>query len=162
MRTCRESTDTLALRNEKLHTVGVATCIFQQTTGDTFVLFDLPKLAWLAIAGNPCVPSMDVQPLPIVDEKRLVLLEKLGEGASGIVWSADWDAEFDRKTRKVALKIFKGSVTSDGLPTDEIKIFSKLVVLLLILKREWTDRRVSNRCHACLARRQSTTSWRLY
>ena len=72
------------------------------------------------------MPSMDVQPLPTVDEKRLVLLEKLGEGASGIVWSADWDADSIGKTRKVALKVFKGSVTSDGLPTDEIKIFSKL------------------------------------
>jgi serine/threonine protein kinase len=69
---------------------------------------------------------MDVQPLPIVDEKRLVLLEKLGEGASGIVWSADWDADSTGNTRKVAIKIFKGSVTSDGLPTDEVKIFSKL------------------------------------
>ena len=43
---------------------------------------------------------MDVQPLPIVDEKRLVLLEKLGEGASGIVWSADWDADSTGKLGK--------------------------------------------------------------
>lgn len=89
-------------------------------------LFDLPRLAWLAIAGNPCIPSLDVQPLPNIDENKLVLLERLGEGASGVVWSADWNADSTENTTQVAVKIFKGSVTSDGLPTDEINIFSKI------------------------------------
>ena len=89
-------------------------------------LFDLPRLAWLAIAGNPCIPSLDAQPLPNIDENKLVLLERLGEGASGVVWSADWNANSTENTTQVAVKIFKGSVTSDGLPTDEIKIFSKI------------------------------------
>ena len=55
---------------------------------------------------NPCVPSMDVQPLPTVDEMTGIVGE-VGEGASGIVWSADWDADSIGKTRKVALKILR-------------------------------------------------------
>jgi serine/threonine protein kinase len=41
----------------------------------------------------------------------------LGTGASGVIWRATW-----RETgREVAVKVFKGAVTSDGLPEDEVR-----------------------------------------
>ena len=43
----------------------------------------------------------------------------LGEGASGIIYKAAWQHE--GATKEVAVKIFKGHVTSDGLPEDELQ-----------------------------------------
>lgn len=78
-------------------------------------LFDLPRLSWLAYAGNP----LDRLPQPgdclQVDWSELELLEKLGEGASGIIHRARWIPE----DRDVAVKLFKGGITSDGLPSSE-------------------------------------------
>jgi hypothetical protein len=80
-------------------------------------LCELPRLAWLALAGNPLgwlVPAP--APLPSVQWHRLRVGDKLGEGASGHIYQAqtlDGDAA-------LALKLFKGQVTSDGLPQDEL------------------------------------------
>jgi Leucine-rich repeat (LRR) protein len=77
----------------------------------------LPKLSWLAFAGNPCSQGDDVaHGLEEVHWDDLQLSCQLGEGASGVISQARWD---DR--RDVAMKEFKGSVTSDGLPEDEMK-----------------------------------------
>ena len=54
--------------------------------------------------------------------RKLSFLKKLGEGASGVVWSAGYDSD-SGSAKKVAVKIFKGTMTSDGQPTDEMKIF---------------------------------------
>ena len=85
-------------------------------------LLNLPRLAWLAFAGNPCsdpseAVAMESQPIPLIDWSRLTLEHPLGEGASGVIYRAkltDGDLE-----TSVAVKMFKGSVTSDGLPRSE-------------------------------------------
>lgn len=77
-------------------------------------LLELPKLAWLAFAGNPLCrdPQVDA---PAVDWADLALEEKLGEGASGIIHRATRISD----GRPVAVKVFKGAMTSDGLPDRE-------------------------------------------
>ena len=81
-------------------------------------LLTLPKLSWFAYAGNPfCAkhPSCDV-PLKEIEWKELEMKEVLGEGASGQISKAVYKGE------KVAVKIFKGEMTSDGLPEEEMDI----------------------------------------
>ncbi len=88
-------------------------------------LTELPRLAWLALAGNALgwVFAEDIAqdlaqevPLPEVPWTSLTLGQLLGEGASGHihrVQAAGWP-------QPLALKLFKGEVTSDGLPQDEL------------------------------------------
>jgi len=84
----------------------------------------LPRLSWLAFAGNPFddgpeAMAMDAQPTPAIDWRQLSLGRKLGEGASGVIHQADW-RQPDGKLRPVAVKLFKGAVTSDGWPHSEM------------------------------------------
>ncbi|AOR70732.1 protein kinase [Burkholderia stabilis] len=87
-------------------------------------LLRLPRLAWLAAAGNPfgAAPEAAASAGPdIVDVEwaSLACEQKLGEGASGVIYRAQWTAE-GRAPRAVAVKLFKGAVTSDGLPDCEM------------------------------------------
>lgn len=75
-------------------------------------LLELPKLAWLAFAGNPCSVSPPASGRRI-DWSNLQPGERLGEGASGVIHRADHEG------KAVAVKVFKGSMTSDGLPDSE-------------------------------------------
>jgi hypothetical protein len=82
----------------------------------------LPRLAWLAWGGNP----LDRQAPPSVAGigigigwHRLEMGAVLGEGASGRVSHALWRPE-GAAPRPVALKLFKGAMTSDGLPESEM------------------------------------------
>jgi hypothetical protein len=85
----------------------------------------LPRLAWLAYAGNPfcaeqeAVAAADTT-VAEIDWHALSLGEKLGEGASGIIHRALWHAPDSASPRPVAVKLFKGAVTSDGLPDREM------------------------------------------
>lgn len=81
-------------------------------------LLNLPRLTWLALAGNPfcCPPDKEGQAIAEIAWSDLLLQEKLGEGASGIIHKARWKTG----ERHVAVKIFKGTVTSDGLPANEM------------------------------------------
>ncbi len=84
----------------------------------------LPRLAWLAFAGNPFddraeTAAVEATSIPAVDWRRLSLRDKLGEGASGVIHRADW-AQQDGSVRPVAVKLFKGEVTSDGWPHSEM------------------------------------------
>lgn len=82
-------------------------------------LFQLPKLSWIAFAGNTAshhTPKSDG--LPLFDWNDFELKELLGEGASGLISKANWIS----KNQKVAIKVFKGEVTSDGLPKDEMAV----------------------------------------
>ena len=82
-------------------------------------LFELPELSFLSFAGNPCAPSFEDN--PILDDipwADLSVSQLLGEGASGIISKGVWKAEGGH--RDVAVKLFKGEVTSDGLPADEM------------------------------------------
>ncbi|KAI8964284.1 outer arm dynein light chain 1 [Daldinia sp. FL1419] len=106
-------------------------------------LFDLPELAFLSFAGNPCcslaatwedvrdttnsaattvtataATTTPFSSLPEVSWTDLHVHDLLGEGASGIISKGLWKGS-DR-TRAVAIKLFKGDVTSDGTPADEM------------------------------------------
>jgi hypothetical protein len=78
-------------------------------------LFELPKLAWLALAGNAFTRTL-VSPnvLPKLDWNELSIGEQLGEGASGHIYSTTLGETH------LATKVFKGTVTSDGWPADEV------------------------------------------
>lgn len=81
-------------------------------------LMQLPKLSWLAYADNPCsIEQQNNVLLPEIPWKELDVKEQLGEGASGIISKAVWKQFFDKE---VAVKVFKGEVTSDGLPLSEM------------------------------------------
>ncbi|MFT4833368.1 MAG: hypothetical protein ACJAVY_001547 [Marinoscillum sp.] len=81
-------------------------------------LFELPKLSWIAFGRNPgshIVPaSTDLESF---DWKDFTIQEQLGEGASGLISKANWNLT----NEDVAVKVFKGEVTSDGLPEDEME-----------------------------------------
>ncbi|WP_439840507.1 leucine-rich repeat-containing protein kinase family protein [Aeromonas veronii] len=94
----------------------------------------LPRLSWLAYSGNPfsegaearAIDDAHVEPL---SWETLALGELLGQGASGVIHRATLvanpaDAVTQASDRgddsQVAVKLFKGAVTSDGLPRCEM------------------------------------------
>ena len=83
-------------------------------------LTTLPRLAWLAVAGNPMDQDRGAAAAPLVPWRALQAGAMLGEGASGRVYHALWQPE-NGSAREVALKLFKGSMTSDGLPDREME-----------------------------------------
>lgn len=90
-------------------------------------LFKLPKLAWLAFAGNPLNHQDESYAIanstfPTIDWDTLALKQQLGEGASGIIHQATWSHP-TYPPKQVAVKLFKGTVTSDGLPESEMAAF---------------------------------------
>ena len=105
-------------------------------------LWRLPKLSWLALAGNDdaggrgaavAVAGEAAAGIPSVAWTDLDVREKLGEGASGVIYKAAWrggdasssfassSASGEGLHQEVAVKLFKGGKTSDGLPEDEMK-----------------------------------------
>lgn len=87
-------------------------------------LLRLPRLAWLAFAGNPFCNTNESthsinQQISKVNWANLLLQQKLGEGASGVIYQAQWQRSTD-DSPTVAVKLFKGTVTSDGLPQSEM------------------------------------------
>lgn len=85
-------------------------------------LLSLPKLAWLGFSGNPVcnTPNNIEASIPQVALDSVVLNHQIGEGASGIIHHAKWKSSADHQ-QSIAVKIFKGAVTSDGYPQDEIQ-----------------------------------------
>jgi tRNA A-37 threonylcarbamoyl transferase component Bud32 len=85
-------------------------------------LIKLPKLAWLAFAGNPfCKHPSSLDSVPTVSSQCYSLNQVLGQGASGVISHANWlNDDFDFP-QEVAVKVFKGEVTSDGYPHDELE-----------------------------------------
>lgn len=78
-------------------------------------LLELPKLSWLAFSGNPC--SLSPKTLhKEISYNDLEVEELLGSGASGEIFKA-YSKEFQSS---VAMKLFKGTVTSDGFAEDEM------------------------------------------
>jgi Protein tyrosine and serine/threonine kinase/Leucine rich repeat len=82
-------------------------------------LFTLPRLSWLAYAGNPCCLANLSPTVPIIPWADLTLADTLGEGASGVISQGMWQSLTQPPTA-VAIKIFKGAMTSDGTPADEM------------------------------------------
>lgn len=82
-------------------------------------LAKLPKLSWLAFSGNPCSPACTSE-LPEVDYDSLEIKELLGQGASGEIFKA----HATTLGHDVAVKRFKGAVTSDGYAVDEMQAYA--------------------------------------
>lgn len=82
-------------------------------------LLQMPSLAWLAFAGNPLCPAQTPVPARLVPWGQLTIQQQLGEGASGIIEQALWQ-RLDQPAEAVAVKRYKGSVTSDGSPLNEM------------------------------------------
>ncbi|MGN5000825.1 leucine-rich repeat-containing protein kinase family protein [Aeromonas sp. 61P] len=97
-------------------------------------LLSLPRLSWLAYSGNPFSEGTEARAIddahvaPIAWE-TLALGELLGQGASGVIHRAtlvgntadEVTQASDRgDASQVAVKLFKGAVTSDGLPRCEM------------------------------------------
>ena len=85
-------------------------------------LLHLPRLTWLAFGGNPCsaMPRDPSSTVPQLHWEDLVLAEQLGEGASGVIHKAHWQTSQQAAGQPVAVKLFKGAVTSDGFPAEEM------------------------------------------
>lgn len=88
-------------------------------------LLKMPRLSWLAFAGNPFCAGLEAArkariQVPGLSWGELALQQVLGEGASGVIHQARWGA--DGAARDVAVKCFKGAVTSDGLPGNEMVV----------------------------------------
>ncbi|MGF1720639.1 leucine-rich repeat-containing serine/threonine-protein kinase [Vibrio kyushuensis] len=104
-----------------LHNLELIRLSANQLTEFPKQLLSLPRLAWLAFAGNPfCVNHELETEIPLVDSNSYKLNQVLGQGASGIISHANWlNSNYDFPEH-VAVKVFKGSVTSDGYPQDEL------------------------------------------
>ena len=80
-------------------------------------LTELPRLAWLALAGNPLGwHRAESAPMARLSWAQLQVDGLLGEGASGHIYRVHQAGS----TEGLALKLFKGAVTSDGLPEHEL------------------------------------------
>jgi hypothetical protein len=88
----------------------------------------LPRLSWLAYAGNPFNEKLEAgamtnTPVADIPWHALELQHQLGEGASGVIHRAEHQAGYPaitEETQPVAVKLFKGAMTSDGLPHCEM------------------------------------------
>ncbi|MFA0442303.1 protein kinase [Vibrio sp. 10N.286.49.C2] len=90
-------------------------------------LLTLPKLAWFAFAGNPfCESDVNIRSVPQLSKKTYTLLETLGQGASGVISKAKWNEPQSTFPEGIAVKVFKGEVTSDGYPEDELQACLKV------------------------------------
>lgn len=84
-------------------------------------LLDLPKLAWLAFSGNDFNRHQHVdETLPEISSNDYVLEKVLGQGASGVISLAQWRHNVHQLPEAIAVKVFKGAITSDGYPHDEL------------------------------------------
>ena len=103
-------------------------------------LLKLPKLAWLAFSGNPFsktetdtasfdevdVKEANIQTsVPLVPSSSYVLQDELGRGASGVISRAVWKESQSKFPNEIAVKVFKGEITSDGYPEDELQVCLK-------------------------------------
>ncbi len=89
-------------------------------------LLNLPKLAWFAFAGNEFSKVTEVNncvktSVPEIASTAYTLEQVLGEGASGVIFKAHWKSPQTRFPDNIAVKIFKGEMTSDGYPADELQ-----------------------------------------
>jgi hypothetical protein len=101
-----------------LHRLELLRIAANQLTSLPEWLTALPRLTWLAYAGNPfCAGrelAMEGTPTAAIAWSDLALEQKLGEGASGLIYRAAY------RGQHVAVKLFKGAMTSDGSPLCEM------------------------------------------
>ncbi len=84
-------------------------------------LVAMPGLAWLAFSGNNIVDQTKVESFATINIDQFQIQQLLGEGASGTIFKATSIDVINQD--EVAIKIFKGSVTSDGFPEDELQTY---------------------------------------
>lgn len=94
-------------------------------------LLSLPKLAWIGFSGNPfCQISSELTSnfgeVAEVKQGQFSLQEKLGQGASGVIYKAKWVENEIAFPNDIAVKVFKGEITSDGYPQDELNACLKV------------------------------------
>jgi len=109
---------TLPTSMKKCHNLELLRISVNKLTTLPLWLTTLPKLSWLAYSGNPFCdkhPNCDT-PLKDIAWDKLEIKDVLGEGASGIIFKAV------HNSKEVAIKVFKGDITSDGLPQEEMDI----------------------------------------
>jgi hypothetical protein len=81
-------------------------------------ILNLPKLSWIAFAGNIFSENEYISNnLKEFDWNQISIHEQLGQGASGVISKA----YLHGVNEPVAVKIFKGEMTSDGLAISEKK-----------------------------------------
>jgi hypothetical protein len=91
-----------------------------QLSGLPVWLLSMPRLSWLAFGGNPfCLDreqrALTRTPMGAMRWPQMQIQARLGEGASGVIYRAA-----DGAGQAVAVKVFKGQLTSDGLPASEM------------------------------------------
>ncbi len=84
-------------------------------------LLTMPRLSWLATSGNPFSYQPKAVSVPLINWQLLQTEHVLGQGASGIIYKGI--LQQGHESKEVAIKIFMGDVTSDGLPEDELNAF---------------------------------------
>jgi len=99
-------------------------------------LLNLPNLAWFAFAGNPFSAinnnseanaknnvdtHVEIKSVPQIPSASYTLEKVLGQGASGVISKAHWNTQQSQFPDDIAVKVFKGEVTSDGYPQDELQ-----------------------------------------
>lgn len=87
------------------------------------MLLALPRLSWLAYSGNPFAADIEASAAASsvvrdIQWTDLQIDDVLGQGASGIIHRARL-RDADNPVRAVAVKLFKGAMTSDGTPESE-------------------------------------------
>ena len=111
----------------QLHSLELLRISANQLTECPEQLLDLPKLAWFAFAGNPfCKSDLKVKSVPSISSSDYTLENVLGQGASGVISKARWNKEQTDFPQEIAVKVFKGEVTSDGYPEDELQACLKV------------------------------------
>ena len=84
----------------------------------------LPRLSWLATSGNRFGAGEDdaMASCGIADISwdALEIEQALGQGASGVIHRATMVVD-GKDPQAVAVKLFKGAMTSDGLPASEMR-----------------------------------------
>lgn len=80
------------------------------------IIYEIPQLAWYSDAANPGSfhPQDNIQ-LPTIDWDELHVGEKIAENSKNVVYKATL-----ADGSGVAVKLFSSSLTTDGLPVDEI------------------------------------------
>lgn len=87
----------------------------------------LPKLAWIAYSCNPFEDEFRARASEFVSTSfnwsDIDILSQIGEGASGTVFKGRVLSE-GCVNSPVAVKVYKGAITSDGVADDEIRVSS--------------------------------------
>ncbi len=81
-------------------------------------IFNLPKLSWYADSGNPFQkPFIKLVELPKIRYDQIQLIKLLGESPSSEVW----EASAKGFAEGIAVKKYKGRLTSDGYIIDDLE-----------------------------------------